>query len=186
VALAISVFGEGTDEGVARLGEINAVLASERPNVLFDVSLTRDTEVEEFESARPVHRLRGFALYCEHEGRAPTAAEADAGYPLLEQLYDGKLATEWFSHLVDHADDDGYYIPADFAKPVNSFIDGEVMSIGSAQRLLAEMKSIEKFMVEDEAFAMERRCWSVLRNFAQKSLEANLVIRFKLTNPDFD
>jgi hypothetical protein len=187
VTLAISVFGEDTDDGIARVGEITSVIAVERPDVWFDVGrIGSGPQAEEFESARPVHRLRGFALYCEREGRAPTVDEAAAGYPLLEQLYDGKIATEWYPHLVDHADDDGYYIPADFPKPVNSFLDGEVMSIGSAHRLLAEMNSIERFMSEDEAFALERRIWSVLRTMAKNAVDGNLVIRFRLSNPDFD
>lgn len=191
MSLAISVFGEETDEGIARVGEITSVIAVERPDVWFDVGRVSSSDSgtkEEFESARPVHRLRGFALYCEHEGRAPTAEEAAAGYPLLESLYDGKIRTEWYPHLVDHADDDGYYIPADFSQPVNAFIDGEVMSIGSAHRLLAELKSIERFMNggDEETFALERLAWTVLRDMAQKAVEKNLVIRFRLTNPDFE
>lgn len=189
MSLAISVFGEETDEGIARVGEITSVIAVERPDVWFDVgrvSASDNGTKEEFESARPVHRLRGFALYCEHEGRAPTAEEAAAGYPLLESLYDGKIRTQWYPHLVDHADDDGYYIPADFSEPVNAFVDGEVMSIGSAHRLLAELKSIERFMNDDEAFALERSCWGALKKLAEASVAKNLVIRFRMTNPDFE
>jgi hypothetical protein len=191
VALAISTFGEGSSEGIARVNEINGVLAQERPDVLFDVAANvGENTSEELESARPLHRLRGFSLYCEREGRAPTVEEAEAGYPLLEQLYDGKIGTEWYPHFVDHSDSDGYYVPADFPKPVNSFVDGEVMSIGSAHRLLAEMNSIERFMTaavasHAEAFTLENRAWSVLRAAAKHAVEKSLVVRFRTTG-EFD
>jgi hypothetical protein len=191
VALAISTFGEGSNEGIARVNEINGVLAQERPDVLFDVaSAVGESQEEELESARPLHRLRGFALYCEREGRAPTVDEASSGYPLLEQLYDGKIGTEWYPHLVDHSDEDGYYVPADFAKPVNAFYDGEVVSIGSAQRLLAELNSIARYMAtaveaDVDVFASEFQAFKVLLTAAKNAVENSLIVRFR-TPSDFD
>lgn len=187
MALSISTFGEGWNEGIARVNEINGVLAMERPDVLFDVAATvGESKVEQFESARPLHRLRGFALYCEREGRAPTVDEATASYPLLEQLYDGKIGTDWYPHLIDHSDEDGYYVPADFPKPVNAFYDGEVVSIASAHRLLAELNSIQRFLtpaVADsaDAFALEHRAFNALRDLAKEAVERNLVVGFRTT-----
>jgi hypothetical protein len=206
MAFAISLFGEETDAGIAEVGQIEVVLSSEQPNVLFEVGHnSKGLKAEEMETARPLHRLRGFALHCEKHGSAPTPAEVGDGYRVLEELYDGKIATQWYPHLVDHSDSDGYYIPADFTQPINAYMDGEVISIGSSHRLLAELNSIRRFLfgedtsalgdeqqellwaiAENDSFALEKNMWCRLRWLARNSVESNLVIRFQTSNPDFD
>jgi hypothetical protein len=47
-----------------------------------------------------------------------------------------------FNHLINHADDEGYYLPVDFPQ---AFVMEE-MSIGSAVALLAEMDALESVL----------------------------------------
>ncbi len=86
-----------------------------------------------------LHRLR--RAYAQSRGMTP----ADGC-----EWEQSQAAADLHSHLVSHSDADGYYIPDDLNGPshwlpgaATKFHAGHFVSVGSSQRLLAELQSFD-------------------------------------------
>ena len=154
-----------------------------------------------------LHVLRGLALRLETKGRAglESATEEELSRD-AEAFYqtDPPQVTR-FTHLVDHSDSDGVYIPLPLAAPVTVTgtlqIDPERepedvnVSIGSSEALLAELDELGSViglpgdlgdMGEDafEAAIATHRwptaayVWGVLHYYARESVRARTLIAF--------
>jgi hypothetical protein len=100
---------------------------------------------------RGLHRLRRIAVHMTPQkgllgaraGKLPPPSDKDPTEdPLLKKLYDSQLlAVPKFTHLLQHSDAEGFYVPQDFVKVLVS--DGIAGGfVGSVQRLQAECREL--------------------------------------------
>jgi hypothetical protein len=103
------------------------------------------------------------------------------------------------SHLINHADDQGFYVPKDFPWPLAADFDGEVAGnvVGSSYALLRELVevapiigiSLENGELSDATaselaseteytFATERMVWFTLSEAARQSIAQKSAIVF--------
>lgn len=87
-----------------------------------------------------LHRLR--RAYAESLG----LTGYDATSEWEQSVDDSRIAT---SHLIQHSDCDGYYLPDDFPEPAwltvpkGAYVGRHCISVGSSVRLLAELQSFD-------------------------------------------
>jgi hypothetical protein len=153
-----------------------------------------------------LHVLRGLALRFEQEGAAGLAgASEDELYALTEAFYRSDPPGDTrFSHLVNHSDADGVYIPMPLAQPV--YVTGTLqlidrdeeqinLSIGSSEALLCELDELAPLiglsgdlgsMTElefEQAVAASRwptaaHVWGLLHWYARESVRGKTLIQF--------
>jgi hypothetical protein len=114
-----------------------------------------------------LHALRRIGAHlCEGPSLPPPATQEEPDDSVLERRYRGAgrfsrllgrgEPPRAFAHLIDHADDGGYYVPVDFPDPLVA--GGEV--VGSSQQLLAECDALAAALgVPDELDAEDDRLW---------------------------
>lgn len=181
------IYGEDDPEEIDLMRLQDKDLATRISNVLRDLyfmeadfAAPHDGEglTEEVGSVDDLHELRLFAAALQQ--KTP------------DDYYEGKVAPGFpFNHLINHSDDDGYYLPVDF--PQAFFMDET--SIGSAVVLLQELDALEAPLAAafpaEMALALatpddEERpplcgpvgVWHALRRLCHSSLEMNLPIQF--------
>jgi hypothetical protein len=106
-------------------------------------------------------------------------ADEDEKYESYMAGTDLSLAVS--SHLVYHGDADGIYVPVDFAKPLWLGEGRHRFSVGSTQRLVAELDVVEAALgklAEDDAFEREVHTLGALREMARLSLAYKTSIVF--------
>lgn len=100
-----------------------------------------------------------------------------------DDYYEGRVPAGFqFNHLINHDDEDGYYVPVDF---MQAFFVEEV-SVGSAVALLRELDALEPVlaatfpeqMAGDASLDGPVAVWRSLRRFCQSSIEMDLPFRF--------
>jgi len=107
-----------------------------------------------------------------------------------DDYYEGRVPAGFqFNHLINHDDEAGYYVPADF---MQSFFVEEV-SVGSAVALLRELEALQPVLTEmfpdqmsagldDDAEPEDWEgpvvVWRSLRRFCQSAVELNLPFHF--------
>ena len=150
------------------------------------------------------HLRRVYTLARLGEPVTPSAATSAEQYD-RDQVKVADEMTMFASHLLCHADNEGYYIPVDFADPLFLPEEAEVAGagmVGSSQRLLAELTEIaapigieldadgvlsraEAASLEataaapdGDAFAEERFVWSQMYQACLASIESGHAIVF--------
>lgn len=181
------VYGEDDPEELAIMQIQDRELAERIDSVLNDLyfletayAQPREGEglSEEIGTVDDLHELRRIAAAVHdktpddyHEGQVP------AGFQ--------------FNHLINHSDEDGYYLPVDF--PQAFFLDE--VSIGSAVALLKELDALEVMLAAqypaDVALALENAddeeradiggpvgAWHSLRRLCRSSIELDMPVHF--------
>ena len=92
-----------------------------------------------------------------------------------------------FDHLIVHRDDDGFYLPVEFDKPLDftSQVSGPGW-IGSTPRLAEELESLRRRLDQPDAknadgstrFEREQRCLEALSEACRASLESGSALAF--------
>lgn len=162
-----------------------------------DFALGTQTEPvsgESFGSYSNLQKLRGFAAHLELTGSKPSVKDAEV-YSKLREIYDEKAETKRFSHLINHSDAEGYYLPIDFAEPVELMVEETQYSCGSCQQLLKELNEIGPVLFGEEyeqlkgpevlweiddfdPFNTEKFVWTRLRWLLRNALKQNLALAF--------
>jgi hypothetical protein len=154
---------------------------------------------EKLGSYDQLHLLREYAVHMEFTGSPPPEplrTGFGTAYPLLEDVYANRTSTRRFRHLVNHADNGGYYFPIGFPSPVvlENVPDIE-SSVGSSVGLLAELEEVNLHLkmpegypepgtllfadlVERDPWNLEKYAWGVLHWFARKSVVHRLLLAF--------
>lgn len=117
--------------------------------------------------------------------------------PWLDEAIDRELTIYMRSHLIVHADTQGYYVPIDFAEVLYGTFGGELL--GSSQRLFAELRQLAPYLgvaldargnlsddearrleatSEDDPAFREKLAWLLLFECARNSVELNTLLVF--------
>ncbi|HWH70915.1 MAG TPA: hypothetical protein VNT26_16115, partial [Candidatus Sulfotelmatobacter sp.] len=108
-----------------------------------------------------------------------------------DDYYEGRVPPGFqFNHLINHDDEDGYYVPVDF---MQAFFVEEI-SVGSAVALLRELNALEPALAEafpatvsaaraagdEESPGLDGpvAVWHNLRRFCRSAIELGLPLRF--------
>jgi len=98
-------------------------------------------------SHNAVHCLRRVAAYLALGKPIPPPCSGDATEdPILSLFYSDQVRKEErlkYQHLIDHSDAEGFYVPLDFERPLDtSFVSPDSWMLGSTQRLRAECSEL--------------------------------------------
>jgi hypothetical protein len=181
------MYGEDDPEELAIMQLQDRQAAEQVDSVMFDLyglqtHLAEPADEEGLEemvgTLEDLHELRRIA--------------ADVHGKTVDDYQEGRVAAgAQFNHLINHADDSGYYLPVDF---LQAFAIEEV-SVGSAVALLKELEALEPVLTErypiEVALAKatpdeEERAdisgpvgvWHSLQRLCRSALELNLPIQF--------
>jgi hypothetical protein len=145
-----------------------------------------------------LHFLRGLAVLVEQDSdmSATTQEELEAA---AEAFYKREDQSTRFEHLLQHADDSGYYVPFEF--PKGMWVEGTIeedevqISIGSSQALLRELDALgpviglagdlgdlgEEELIEQaeqHRWPIAAYVWGVLRYYARESVNRTGIVLF--------
>jgi hypothetical protein len=122
----------------------------------------------------------------------------DDDEPWDDEAIDRELTVYIRSHLIVHADTEGYYVPIDFADILYGAPGGEML--GSSHRLFAELRQLAPYLgvaldergnlsdgeasrlagtSEDDPAFREKLAWLLLFESARNSVELNTLLVFK-------
>ncbi len=146
--------------------------------------------------------LRTYAAHVAAHGRPPDESNKFIIGPELNQMYNGERPYEPFTHLIDHSDADGWYLPQNFSTPLAleaTRPDSDTtlrIDIGSSPALLRELDELNRFLkmpgdygelggsdelaavTRDDEFGAEKRVWGMMRWLARESVRQNLLFEF--------
>jgi hypothetical protein len=148
-----------------------------------------------------LHILRGLAVTRES---APAALESKSESDLnsaIESFYQQENQTTGYRHLINHADDSGFYVPLELPEPIaiEGIPPGEdekvTLSLGSSPALLRELDVLnevlglpgdigdlgeEEFVrvTESHRWPVAAYVWGVLHLYARESVATSSFIQF--------
>jgi hypothetical protein len=146
-----------------------------------------------------LHFLRGLAVLVEQDASDLRTKTQDELEEAAEAFYKRDDQATKFEHLLQHADDSGYYVPIEFSK--GTWVEGTIdddeiqISIGSSQALLRELDVLGPFIglagdlgdlgeetliqqAEQHRWPIAAYVWGVLRYYARESVGRTGIILF--------
>ncbi|MEO8670571.1 MAG: hypothetical protein ABI411_04590 [Tahibacter sp.] len=148
-----------------------------------------------------LHVLRGLAVACEATpGNVSQLSEADFD-KLIAEYYENARGDSTFPHLIEHPDDEGYYAPIPFDRPISigGTITGQSepisVTVGSSPGLLAELDRLNTVLqvpgdlgelgeakfdaaVESHRWPTAAYVWGILRYYVRESSGKFLFVQF--------
>lgn len=146
-----------------------------------------------------LHFLRGLAVLLEEDPSSVSTKTQEDLEAAAEAYYERDDQSTGFEHLLQHADDSGYYVPMEFAHGtwLEGTIEGEEVqiSIGSSQALLRELDALSPVIglpgdlgdlgedaliqqVEQHKWPVAAYVWGVLRYYARESVNRTGILLF--------
>lgn len=148
-----------------------------------------------------LHVLRGLAIATEtRRDEIESLCERDL-VDEAERFYGATDQVTCFPHLINHADDSGFYVPFNIPEPVAFEApigeDGRPVALGygSCNQLLAELIALNDLLkmpgdageldprrlnevVSSHRWPVAAHVWAVLHLYAREASDKNLIIRF--------
>ena len=149
-----------------------------------------------------LHVLRGLAIVLEKQGLAAVARMSDEEFgEAAESFYAGAASATRYSHLVNHQDDRGYYVPFELPEPlvIEATLVGRsepiLVTVGSSQALLRELDELNTVLrmpgdagelgevnfdkvTSAHTWPIATHVWGVLHLYARESAERYLFVHF--------
>jgi len=149
-----------------------------------------------------LHVLRGLAILLEKNGPAAVARMSEDDFEqAAEFFYAREPSATRYSHLIDHQDDRGYYVPFELPEPVavEAKLAGRneplLITVGSSKALLRELDELNAVLEmpgdagelgkvnfekvsSAHSWPIAAHVWGVLRLYARESAERYLYVRF--------
>lgn len=117
-----------------------------------------------------IHQFRAIAASVEVEGNAN-----NINREYLQDMYEGKIQTKKFIHLINFSDCEGIYIPVDFDKTIS--IKGYY--IGSAVKLLDELNYLKPFLTKENSMGMILHVFLTLTRLAEVAIKHDGFLNFR-------
>lgn len=192
------------EEGLARFMEdldaINRVLLDnglprhDEPSEALDYTIRSEHDHLGTSWLHHLRRLQAHALQDPAWRHAPCG---DDDEPWRDEAIDRELTIHMRSHLIIHADTQGYYVPIDFAEVLYGVPRGDML--GSSHRLFAELQQLAPYLgvaldehgslsdreawrlagtSEDDPAFREKLAWLLLFECARNSVQLNTLLVF--------
>lgn len=180
-------------ESINRVLEDNGLPRHEEPADPLDVTIR--VEMDHLGTSW-LHHLRRLQAHVLQDPAWKHVPVADEDEPWNDEAIDRELTVYMRSHLIVHADTEGYYVPIDFA---DVLYDAPGAMLGSSIRLLAELRQLAPYLgitldangtlsdaeasrvagtTDDDPAYRETLAWLLLFECARASVEHGTLLRF--------